>query len=394
MSRKAKRKFRHLSTEDRIKIQGYIEIGKNISEIARILGFNKSTISREIRNRSNNILGGSFPCSIRDKIGLCNTCTKQGICSRYKSFYDYERARKDAYKKLKESRAKSYLNKVDIKYINDTISPLIKENKQGIRHIYYSDDKLRSLCSESTIRRLIFRGELSVKAHELKLYVRRKDRKYPKKDDVYHIKKAQNLIGRTYSDYLEYIKNNKERNIVEFDSVIGKREDNKAILTITFPKYSFQFGLLIDKGSPTSVINKLKALLRNVNINVRDALFQVLLSDNGSEFSSFYELEELSSSIKVFYTRPNVATDKSRCERNHEFVRDKFPKGKSLDNVTQEMLDDAFSNINSYVRKKLKNKTPYDALTEAFKEDITVPFYKVIKIKRIENKKVNMRNVI
>ena len=72
------------------------------------------------------------------------------------------------------------------------------------------------------------------------------------------------LLNRTYKDFLNYVDKHPDDNIVQFDSVIGKINDRQAILTITFPKYQFQFGLLIQKGSYKDVVNKIKKLFRKL----------------------------------------------------------------------------------------------------------------------------------
>lgn len=43
--------------------------------------------------------------------------------------------------------------------------------------------------------------------------------------------------------------------------------------------------------------------------------------------------------------------DKADCERNHEIVRYVFPKGKTLDGISQGEGKGAFDNINSFVRE-------------------------------------------
>ena len=49
---------------------------------------------------------------------------------------------------------------------------------------------------------------------------------------------------------------------------------------------------------------------------------------------------------------------KAEAERNHGLVRYVFPKGKSLDGLTQADLDEAFSNINFFVRLSKGDKPP------------------------------------
>ena len=68
------------------------------------------------------------------------------------------------------------------------------------------------------------------------------------------------MLGRTYSDFVNYVKENPQCNVWEYDSVIGKLEDKKAILTITFPDTRFQFGFLITKESSRSVNSKIRNL--------------------------------------------------------------------------------------------------------------------------------------
>ena len=54
------------------------------------------------------------------------------------------------------------------------------------------------------------------------------------------------------------------------------------------------------------------------------------------------------------------------CETYHRFLRYIYPKGHSLDDVTQEDINDSFSNINGLIRESLKDKSPYDILIKKF----------------------------
>ena len=120
--------------------------------------------------------------------------------------------------------------------------------------------------------------------------------------------------------------------------------------------------------------------------------FAVNLCDNGSEFATFYDIElndDGKQIVKTFFTNPYRATDKSHCERNHEFIRYVIPKHTTLDRLTQHEVDELFSNINSYVRKALKNKTPYDLMVKKYGQK----FVDDLNIIKIENKKVKLRKI-
>lgn len=68
------------------------------------------------------------------------------------------------------------------------------------------------------------------------------------------------MLGRTYKDFLVYVEENKNKLVWQYDSVKGKIDDKKAILTLIFLKYRFQFGLLIQKQKSSSVLSKIRKL--------------------------------------------------------------------------------------------------------------------------------------
>jgi len=63
----------------------------------------------------------------------------------------------------------------------------------------------------------------------------------------------------------------------------------------------------------------------------------------------------------VFFCDPNSAYQKGSLEVNHELIRRILPKGTTFDNLEQADIDRMMNHINSYRRKKLGNKTPYEA---------------------------------
>jgi IS30 family transposase len=72
----------------------------------------------------------------------------------------------------------------------------------------------------------------------------------------------------------------------------------------------------------------------------------------------------------VFYCDPSKPYQKGSCEVNHELIRRVLPKGSSFDNLTQEDVFLMMDHINSYKRKKLNNRSPYDAFSFLYGEDL------------------------
>ena len=103
-------------------------------------------------------------------------------------------------------------------------------------------------------------------------------------------------------------------------------------------------------------------------------LFPVILTDNGSEFSNPKEIEQRDTvprnRTNVFYCNPSAPYQKGSCEVNPELIRRILPKGSSFDDLTQEDISLMMDHINSYKRKKLNNRSPYEAFSFYYGEDV------------------------
>lgn len=390
--------------DDRINLQAGISKGLSLRKIAKTLGKSRSTIYREITNNcyykdcrhtcshcklnckdkssyyKNNQcqLFIAYECEHWKKFPYtCNGCKESSICKHRKRYYDCVEAHSISKQNRIEPRTYKKISESDLKEIDLIVSTGVKLG-QSLHHIYVNNPTLKKICCERTIRRYIYHGYLSVKAHQLPRYVRFSHKyNYNKK----RIINVERMLERTFSDYKKYVDEHNKENIWQYDSVEGKTSDKKAILTITYPEFRFQFGYLISKQNALSVYNKIRTLQKLLG-ETYEEIFQVNLSDNGIEFSKFHEIEtnEYGHHLcKVFFTNPYRSCDKASCERNHEFIRYVIPKGRSLDFLTQEKVDLLFSHINSYIRKSNKNKSPYDLMVERF----GIEFMEIIGIKRI-----------
>ncbi len=383
-----------LDIDDRMTIQGCLHKKYTVIKISEILKVHKTTIYRELARNSRFVESKVTKfdvCKTRNRLIVCNTCIKKAYCNKNKFYYDYKYAQELTDNRRKTSRCHPRLPLEKIKTIDEIVYAGVNLG-QSLHHIYVSNSVLKKICSEKTIRRLVYRGNLSIRPSQLRKYVVYK-REYKKDYDRYRINNISAVVGRNFKDFKRTCASNKRMNVVQYDSVIGKTVDKKAILTITFPKYNFQFGILINKGSPSSVRNNLTKLFRKIGRDNVKKIFPINLCDNGVEFSRFYEIEYDSNGeqlSRTFYTNPYRSTDKAECERNHVFIRYCIPKSKSLDHLTQDVINDMFSNINSYVRGVLNDKTPYELVEKKFGKE----FLDTIGIRKIPKKKVKLTQIV
>ena len=403
---------KRLDHNDRINLQAGIAKGYSLKEIAKILNKSRSTIYREIINNCQykdcrhtcshcqkkckgillNYINGqcqsfiAYECIKWSKFPYtCNGCKESRFCCHRKRYYDCIEANNYSKRKRKEPRTFKNISEYDLKVIDEIVSDGVALG-QSLHHIFISNEILQNKCCERTIRRYIYKGYLNVKAHQLPRYVRYSHKYDYKKCKIVNIER---MLGRTFADYKKYIDEHPNDNIFQYDSVEGKIDDKKAILTITYPKFRFQFGYLISKQNASSVLKKIRNL-QTILGNDYEEIFQINLSDNGPEFAKFHEIEMDEGGYhlcKVFFTNPYKSTDKASCERNHEFIRYVIPKGVSLDFLTQEKVELLFSHINSYIRESNKNKTPYELMVERF----GIEFMEIIGIKRISPKDICLK---
>ena len=381
--------YKRLKPKERVRIEIGLHDGKSIRQIAKEMGRSPSNISREIQN---NKTTGLQPkkCTIPNKPFICNVCEKRKQCSVYrKSYYNSDDANWLSNLRKHDSRigvrkSKAIFDKVRLVMDN------AKDNNQSVEQAFYANEELHGEITPLTIRNWIHDGLLTMKDYDLRMLKKMKNHPKPRKmNEGQYIKNRDIVIEHSFQLFLEAVAGRNMEGVVQFDSFEGKRSDNHALLTSTIVKYNFQFAPLIEKGDQLSVLRVMTDLFNKLGRKLTQKLFGICLCDNGCEFSHFYELEYWPGDeklIRVFYTRPNIATDKAKWERLHRILRYQLPKSKSLDWLTQDIVDEVMSRQNNIRMKSLRGISPYEAVLKAYGKE----FLDKINIRWIEPKKVRL----
>ncbi len=293
---------------------------------------------------------------------VCNKCPKLATCKFDKYYYDPNITHDAALDLRITARLKDYENDPHVKLVNTLLSPIIK-NRNSLHHAFVTHHQSMPVC-ERTVRRWIYRRALDVKAHELPMWNRYKRKrttnKRPTRTKAYNY---ATIAHRMYKDYRAYLKLHPALETSETDSVIGKKTDTKALLTIHLPACNFMFGYVVRKGSPVAFLRVFHNLRTFLGEHTFATLFPIILCDNGTETDKLWHLETLAngddSRTKVFYCDPYSAWQRPTSERNHAYVRRVLLKGQSLNHLTDRFVQNMFSHINSIPRESLHNKTPY-----------------------------------
>ena len=174
------------------------------------------------------------------------------------------------------------------------------------------------------------------------------------------------------NDFLNFMKSMEYSAVVQMDTVEG-RIGGKVLLTLSFVTSSFMLAYLRDANTSKTVTDIFQMLWEVLGKKYFMELFPVILTDNGSEFTNPDAIEfdeENNRRTYLFYCHPSSPFEKGAIENNHEFIRRILPKGKSFDNLTQNDIQLMLNHINSYQRKKLNNKSPYETFAFLHGEEV------------------------
>lgn len=371
-------KKKRLTIEDRILIEQLLKLNYKLKDIANAIDSYSSTISREIKNRrvSNNSL---IICNKTNRYPfICYNCPKKVSCKMKKYFYNYKEAQKNYDNKLKYSRIGIDMSMDEVEYWNDYFKDKLKNKNQPILHIFKNIENEFPKSIQSFYK-YVHKGyfpsindEMLARAFSYKPRNKKEPIKTISKDNI--IKK-----GRKLTDFEEYIEKNSHVNIVEMDTVIGKFEDKKCIMTLYFRKSKLMLMFIIKKYKPSEVSKVFETLRNKLGNDLYKKMFEVILTDNGWEFSKPEDIEFDPNTgeklINVFYTESYSAWQKGGIERNHEFIRYIIPKGITFDNLTKKNITDMMNNINNVQRKSLNYQTPYLNFQKEYGEDIAKLFH-------------------
>lgn len=248
-------------------------------------------------------------------------------------------------------------NEEELLRLNYLVSPLVK-NEQSVHQIYINHvDEL--MCSEKTIYNYIDASLFDVRNIDLPRKVKYRPR-YKKPE--FKVDKSCR-IG--HSDFLTFMGKYPDTPVVQMDTVIGNK-GGKVLLTVHFVDTSLLLAFLRDTNTSQSVIHIFTTLRMILGKETFMRLFPIILTDNGSEFSNPKAIAYGSDGMlqtRIFYCDPSAPYEKGSIEVNHGLIRRIIPKGNSFDELSQEDVTLMMDHINSYKRKKLNNRSPYDAFS-------------------------------
>ena len=402
---------KHLTYDDRLAIQAGLQKGLKVAQIAKNIGKDRATIGREIKahrrlvttSGGNNCIhhktctripdcrsgchrgkrqcqtacGGcqkncpeyreEFCSDYERSPFVCNPCERRLRCRLRRMLYDAKYAQEQYEKTLSESRRGISLTEQELNRINDTISPLLKKGQALPTICERYRDELP--VTDRTIYSYIDAGLLDARNIDLRRKLRRPERK--KSGPVLRVDRKCHM-GRTYEDYQTYMAKNPDALVSQMDSVVIHK-GGQVILTILLTSCDLQLMLLRERNTAASVTEIFQELRKRLGEPYFSMLFQVIVTDRGSEFTDPMKIEADPETgeiqCRVFYCDPMNSNQKSNCERNHELIRYVIPKNQAKECYTKEEIREMMNHINSYPRKKWNGQAPIDLFVKIYGQE-------------------------
>jgi len=366
---------KHLNLSQRIIIESKLNNNTSLRKIGNFIGKPHTTISREILSRRTLIKGNSFnrlnnSCNNLNKAPfVCNGCPNCKKCRKDKYFY-YAKDANDNYRKvLVESREGIDFENQEFRKMDKIIT---EEIKMGHSFYMIVEDHPEFNITERALYYYQEKGYLTCKNIDLPRKVRYRKRKRVLPKNKSERKEATCRIGRTYQDFLEYIKDNNIINYVEMDTVEGIK-GHSVLLTLCFIPSNFMIAIKLESQTISEVTKAINSIKITLGYETFHKLFPVILTDNGKEFKRPDLIENNGNDVidtKVFFCDAKRSDQKGSIEVTHEYIRKYIEQGVDFDNYTNENINLMMNHINNTKRKKLNGNTPFNLMVNKFGTEV------------------------
>ena len=333
---KKERAYRRISEIDRHKIEVLYNKDVPVKEIAKLLGFSKVSIYAEI---------------------------KRGLYMHTKTDLT-EEPRYSAYKAQRKAEYNATSKGAQLKIGNDHefakfVEDMILEGyspEATLNYINENNKQFKTKVCRVTLYSYIDKGIFANISNKNLL---RKGKK-PKNKTV---QRGKTISKPDHSIDLrpEYVNDRSEFGHWELDSVIGKREKGKTLLTFTERKTREELIFVSDDKTALSTVHIINTIERKLGSRNFRKIFKSITCDNGTEFSNTPGMEysplNQRKRTTVYYCHPYCSSERGSNENQNGFIRRFIPKGTSIEKYSLDEIKNIEDFINNYPRHMFNGKS-------------------------------------
>ena len=339
--------FKHLSQNDRIKMETMLNSGHKVVEVAEYLHVHRSTIYREIKRGEYTHRNSDYTEETRysSDLGQKN--------------HDWNAQGKG--RNIKIGNDRPLAEYIEEKIIEDKYSP-----EAALAAAAESGIEFTTSISVRTLYRYIDKG-IFLKLTNKDLPVKGKRKKHNKRVKVQ--KRAS--AGESIENRPDEVKDREIFGHWEMDTVKGKQGVTKScMLVLTERKTRDEIIVKLPDQKAASVVEAIDRLERKWG-DMFTKVFRSITVDNGMEFSDYEGLErsvlhEGEKRTFAFYCHPYSSWERGSNENNNRLIRRHIPKGEDFDEKQDRDIEYIENWINNYPRGIFGFKTS----AQLFEEEI------------------------
>lgn len=341
--------FKHLSQNDRIKMETMLNSGHKVVEVAEYLHVHRSTIYREMKRGEYTHRNSDYTEETRysSDLGQKN--------------HDWNAQGKG--RNIKIGNDRTLAEYIEGKIIEDKYSP-----EAALAAAAESGIEFTTSISVRTLYRYINKG-IFLKLTNKDLPVKGKRKKHNKKVKVQ--KRAS--AGESIENRPDEVKDREIFGHWEMDTVKGKQGVTKScMLVLTERKTRDEIIVKLPDQKAASVVEAIDRLERKWG-DMFTKVFRSITVDNGVEFSDYEGLErsvlhEGEKRTFAFYCHPYSSWERGSNENNNRLIRRHIPKGEDFDEKQDRDIEYIENWINNYPRGIFGFKTSAQLFEEEIKK--------------------------
>lgn len=309
-----------ITLEQRYEIAALRNIGKTLAHIGNIVGFHKSTISKELRRN-------------------CD-----GRSGQYKAKLAEKKCRERHLKKQKNILLTTEVIEIVDSLIQDELSP-----EQVVGYCKKNDIKCVSI---ETIYLHIWEDKKA--KGKLFTHLRRKGRRYKKRGAVNNGRGQ--ISDRIGIDKRPLIVDKKIRfGDLEADTIVGK--DHKGAIVTLNDRAS---GTLKMRKTATREATEVRVAI-NEMLEEWIPFLRTITSDNGKEFSEHKKIAK-ECQIDFYFANPYSPWERGANENLNGLIRQYFPKKSDFSIISEKEIKRIETKLNNRPRKRFNFDTPLEMM--------------------------------
>lgn len=346
MNTRNKRKFKHLTWEDRLRIEALFKAGHNARQIANVIGCSFKTVYNELKRGEYEHLKveNSFWYGKKYRhIKSYSPNKAQGIYEKNMSNHGID---------LKIGKDFEYADYIEKRIVDDGLTPLAVLGEIKRKGLSFNT----TICVQ-TLYNYIRNGVFLRLSIDYLLYAKKEKRKN-KKIIVKSLPRGLSIEKRP-----AYIYDRLELGHWEMDCIESCKKKKATLLCLSERLSRREIMFKLPNKTSDSVIKCLNTLERRYKEDF-PKIFKTITVDNGSEFADYKAMESSLFGNKkrttIYYCHPYRSSERGTNERLNREIRRKFPKGTDFTHISAKRIAEVERWLNNYPRGVLNYDTPDD----------------------------------